>query len=71
MDSTTILFNSISQATGGFITDITTAMMGLLSISILVMGLCFIKKVFARDIQRDSISVSGEEYGFTRDEIKK
>lgn len=51
MNVTDILFSSISNLTGGLITDIQTAMIGLLAVSFLVMGFDYIKDVFEDNVK--------------------
>ena len=51
-----ILFQSISSLTGGLITDITTAMVGLLCLSFLAMGLDLLFSLVSNTVGRNHLS---------------
>lgn len=56
-----ILFSTISSMTGGLVTDITTAMIGMLVIGFLLMGLDYLKDVLDDGLSRRSSNNSLEK----------
>lgn len=65
MTATDILFSAISELTGGLISDLTTAMIGMVVVGFIVMGVDYLKDCFETHIdnrKRDQSIVDARKY---------
>lgn len=64
-----ILFTTISNLTGGLISDITTLLVALLALSFVVMGLDYLRGIFEHTFSEMSLRKQGLAAGRSADEI--
>lgn len=64
-----ILFQTISNLTGGLINDITTLCVGLLTLSFVLMGLEYLRDIMEHTFSEMKIRKQGLSMGLSNDEI--